>query len=339
MTFLDAAFVILREAEGPLHYAEIAARAVAGRLLETRGLTPEATMGSRLYVDTKRPDSRFRRAGRGVFTLAEPEPHHVAVQINRLNRQTRAEIRQRLLSVPADRFETLVGELLVALGFDESTVKVTRFSGDAGIDVRGLLRVGRITEVNAAVQVKRWKRNVHARAVRDLRGSLVVHEQGILITTSDFSSGARKEAEAEGKTRISLVNGDDLLDLLIRHGIGVSQEQHSLLSLDEEWWDEVSGEEPPTPTVPPPVKQAEAAVMYPLPVRASVRGQTLDAELLDATGRMRYEGSEYGSPSAAGQVATGWKSCNGWVFWRYQDAETGEWQAIADLRSSAASGR
>jgi restriction system protein len=240
MTFLDAAYEVLKRAGQPLHYVEIANHALASGLLDTRGQTPEATMGSRLYVDTKRPGSRFRRVSRGVFALAEAQPGDIGQRIESLNRKTRADLRKRLLGMPPDRFEALISELLIAIGFDEATVEVTRHSGDGGIDVRGVLRAGGVTQVNAAVQVKRWKRNIQAPTVRDLRGSLTVHEQGILITTSDFSTGARKEAEEAGKTRISLVDGERLLELLIQHGIGVTQEQHTLLSLDEEWWGELT---------------------------------------------------------------------------------------------------
>jgi len=339
MTFLDAAYEILKQAGQPLHYTLIAQRALAAGLVDTRGQTPEATMGSRLYVDTKRPDSRFRRERRGVFALVEPQPRDIAQRIDALNRGVRAELRKRLLQMPPDRFEALIGELLIALGFDEATVEVTSHSGDAGIDVRGVLHASGITEVNAAVQVKRWKRNVQAGTVRALRGSLTVHQQGILITTSNFSKGAQKEAQEQGKTPISLVNGELLLDLLIKHGIGVTEEQHPLLSLDEEWWGEVVGEEPRILVVPPREEAPTVSVVYPLLVRATLRGQTLDAELLDPTGRMRYSEIDYGSPSAAGQAATGWKSCNGWAFWHYRDPETGGWRAIADLRRSAPGGR
>jgi restriction system protein len=295
-------------------------------------------MGSRLYVDTKRPGSRFRRVSRGVFDLAEAQPSDIAQRIEALNRKTHVELRKRLRDMPADRFEALIGELLLAIGFDEATVEVTRYGGDGGIDVRGVLNAGGITEVNAAVQAKRWKRNVQVRTVRELRGSLTAHEQGIIITTSDFSSGARKEAEEQGKTRISLINCEQLLELLIDHGIGVTQEQHTLLSLDEEWWGELTGEEAQPPAPPLSAKPAPPPVTYPLPIQAMAHGQTREAELLDATGRTRYAGEEYRSPSGAGQVASGWKSCNGWTFWRYQHPDTGEWRAIDELRGGKAPG-
>jgi restriction system protein len=331
MTFLDAAHEILKQAGAPLHYADIASRALAAGLLDTRGQTPEATMGSRLYVDTKRAGSRFRRVSRGVFALAEAQPSDIGQRMADLNRRARAELRKRLLAMPPDRFEALIGELLIAIGFDEATVHITSHSGDGGIDVRGVLRAGGVTDVNAAVQVKRCKRNVQAPTVRDLRGSLIVHEQGILITTSDFSSGARREASEPGKTRISLLDGEQLLDLLIRHGIGVTQEQHTLLSLDEEWWGELAGDMRP-PENPPPIRPAPSPITYPLSLQATVHGQTVEAELLDATGRTRYAGIEYRSPSGAGQAASGWKSCNGWTFWHYRHPRTGDWRAIDELR-------
>jgi restriction system protein len=332
MTFLNAAYEILKRVGQPLHYAEIANRALVAGMLDTRGQTPEATMGSRLYVDTKRPGSRFRRVSRGVFALAEAQPGDIGQRIESLNRKTRADLRKRLLGMPPDRFEALISELLIAIGFEEATVEVTRYSGDGGVDVRGVLNAGGVTQVNAAVQAKRWKRNVQARTVRELRGSLTAHEQGIIITTSDFSSGARKEAEEAGKTRISLVDSEGLLDLLIQHGIGVTQEQHTLLSLDEEWWGELTGEADPISSIPLPAKPAVPTVTYPLPIQATAHRQTFEAELLDADGRTRYAEVEYRSPSGAGQVASGWKSCNGWTFWRYRHSDTGEWRTIDELR-------
>jgi restriction system protein len=332
MTFLDAAYEVLKGSPQPLHYTEIASRAKAADLLDSKGHTPEATMGSRLYVDTQQAGTRFRRVGRGVFGLKESPTGDIAHRIRALNQSTRVDLRRRLLQMPWDRFEGLIGELLIAIGFDEQTVVVTRHSGDGGIDVRGVLSAGGITAISAAVQVKRWKHNVQAPTVRELRGSLNVHEHGILITTSDYSSGARQEAEEIGRTRISLVNGEQLLDLLIARNIGVVEEQHTLISLDEEWWGELSGEPVGVEVGEEQSDSDIPAVEYPLRIQAHIHGQTYQAELLDADGRVQFQGHDYSSPSAAGQIATGWKTCNGWALWRYHDAATGEWHSIDELR-------
>lgn len=330
MNFLDAAYKILSQAKEPLHYTEITARALKAGILDTKGQTPDASMGSRLYVDTKRPNSRFRRVSRGVFALAEAASSDISQRITTINRQTRSALRKRLMGMPPERFEGLIAELLLALGFEEDTIEITPFGNDGGVDVRGVLNAAGITEVNAAVQAKRWKYNVQSPVVQALRGSLVVHEQGIIITTSKFSKGAVTEAQAPGKVRISLIDGEKLLDLLIEHRIGVTAEQHTVYSLDEEWWGDVAEEtenlvttakQPPQPTV-----------KYPVKIMATAHGQTFEAELVDESGQVKFNGQLFQSPSGAGQVAASWKSCNGWSFWKYLNEESGVWRPIQEIR-------
>ncbi|WP_374688607.1 restriction endonuclease [Promineifilum sp.] len=340
MDYLTAAQTILEHEGRPLHFREISRQAMAQQLITPSGLTPDATMGSRLYVDTKRPDSRFERRGRGHFALKRrSQADDIARRVEAINDLTRQTLRQRLYEMPASRFEALIAELLIAVGFDESSIKLTPYSGDGGIDVRGILNAGDMTMVNAAVQVKRWKRNVRTNVVRDVRGSLTTHEQGIIITTSDYSSGARVEAKAIGKAPISLINGAELIEMLIKHTIGVTQESHTVLTLDEEWWSEMGGDpvppassvEPVTPDTGHPLLVKSLAVSFPLPVRPAANSPLL-GELLDAKGSMTFNGKQYQSPSTAAKDATGWKACNGWRYWQYQHPDTLEWRYIDELR-------
>lgn len=330
MNFLDAAYKILNQAKEPLHYTEITARALKANILDTKGQTPDASMGSRLYVDTKRPNSRFRRVSRGVFALAEVASSDISQRITTINRQTRNALRKRLMEMPPERFEGLIAELLLALGFEEDTIEITPFGNDGGVDVRGVLNAASITEVNAAVQAKRWKHNVQAPVVQALRGSLVVHEQGIVITTSKFSKGAETEAQAPGKVRISLIDGEKLLDLLIEHRIGVTAEQHTVYSLDEEWWGDVAEETEDLVTTAKQVPQPK--IKYPVKITATAHGQTYEAELVDVSGQVKFNGQMFQSPSGAGQVAANWKSCNGWTFWKYLNEESETWRPIQEIR-------
>lgn len=242
MTYLDAAHTILKTAGQPLHYEEITQRALAQGLIQPSGLTPAATMGSRLYTDTLQEDSRFVRSGKGIFELAQWQPKGIEYQVGKLNQDTRERLYGLLFEMPPDRFEALIGELLIRMGFDENTVAITRHSKDGGIDVTGVYRVAGLADVSAAVQVKRWKDNVGAPVVTQLRGSLQVHQQGIIISTSDFSKGARAEAAAASKSRIGLIKGTELVDLLVRHKVGVHEKNLPVLSLDKGWWGELSGQ-------------------------------------------------------------------------------------------------
>ena len=253
MTYLEAAYKILNEHKGPLHYQRITEIALQEGLIAPSGLTPDATMGSRLYTDTKQEGSRFVRSGRGEFALAKRQPVGIDAQVRTINSSTRTKLKALLHSMPPNRFEELIYELLIQMGFDESTLQVTPYSGDGGIDVVGVLRAGGLTDVNAAVQAKRWKGNVSAPTVTQLRGSLQVHQQGIIITTSDFSKGARAEATASGKARISLINSNELLDLLFKHKVGVQERTLTVMSVDEDWWGDLIA---PHQTVAEPTEPA-----------------------------------------------------------------------------------
>ncbi len=83
-----------------------------------------------------------------------------------------------------------------------------------------------------AVQVKRWKTNVQAPTVQQVRGSLGAREQGLIITTSDYSTGARREAERAEATPIGLMDGEQLVALLVEHQIGASLTELKLVELD-----------------------------------------------------------------------------------------------------------
>lgn len=242
MTYLEAAYVILQASGQPLHYEEITRRALEQNLIAPQGLTPAATMGSRLYTDTKQEGSRFVRAGQGLFGLAQWQPKGIEAQAQAINQATRAQLAQLLQTMPPERFEALIAELLIRMGFEESSVTVTRRSGDGGIDVLGTYRAAGLTEISAAVQVKRWKGNVQAPTVTQLRGSLQVHQQGIIITTGGFSAGARTEASAPNKAHIGLIDGEELLDLLIQHRVGVVERTLTVIGLDDEFWGELAGE-------------------------------------------------------------------------------------------------
>ena len=77
--------------------------------------------------------------------------------------------------------------------------------------MRGTLVVGDVIRTRMAVQVKRWKHNVQAPIVQQVRGSLGTHEQGLIITTSDFSAGAREEAARPDAVPVGLMKASNWL--------------------------------------------------------------------------------------------------------------------------------
>ncbi len=278
MTYLEAAHKILEQAQQPLSYHEITQRAIAQKLITSQGLTPEASMGSRLYMDTKTENSRFIRVGRGIFGLKTwQDSTGLDSYISKARQKVRKDLKKLLTIIPPDRFEALIATLLVQIGFDEQSVTTTQYSNDGGIDVTGVLHAAGVSRLDVAVQVKRWQRSVGTKIVRELRGSLEAHQHGMIITTAHFTKTAIQEAEAAGKTPITLIDGAKLIDLLIEHHIGVTERKVAITELDNEWWQEWGSQLQTAETPPPedpPVQPQKHAVQT---------SNTIEMQLFDQT--------------------------------------------------------
>ncbi|MGO3067031.1 MAG: restriction endonuclease, partial [Brevibacterium linens] len=62
-------------------------------------------------------------------------------------------------------------------------------------------------------------------------------DRGLFITTAKFSSGAKTYAESVS-TRVILIDGPRLADLMIRFGVGVQTQQTiNVVKLDEDYFE------------------------------------------------------------------------------------------------------
>jgi restriction endonuclease Mrr len=161
-----------------------------------------------------------------------------AYELDRAFEHARQEVKDELLahlrSLTAGEFEHVVRLLLDALDYED--VRVVGKSGDQGIDVRAVLRYRGVADVPTSVQAKKFGagNNVDGAVIGRLRGSLPVEAHGIVVTTSDFTKQARVEATEPGLKPIALVNGDQLVELLIDLGIGVEKRQVEIVRLAPE---------------------------------------------------------------------------------------------------------
>ncbi len=239
-SFTDAAEYILEKfaEKRPMHYREITEKVMELNLVETEGKTPEATLYAMVLTEIKRASvkgkkPRFIKYGKGIIGLRDWVGEGLAYQIDQQNKDVRKQLLAHLRNLSPAEFEQLIGILLGEMGFEE--VEVTSLSGDGGIDIRGTLVVGDVVRTKMAVQAKRWQNNVQKPVVQQVRGSLGAHEQGMIITSSDFSKGAIDEASRKDATPVALMNGEQLVDLLIEHEVLVRKEPYELiyLALDE----------------------------------------------------------------------------------------------------------
>lgn len=166
-------------------------------------------------------------------------------QIARSHRQHQEMLSDQILdsmkSLSPAGFERLVVGLLAKMGYGDG--QVTGKSGDQGID--GILDEDTLGLEKVYIQAKRYDTSqVGEPEIRNFSGSLVAQgaTKGVFITTSTFSATARQTAQSisMGNQFIRLVDGRELAELMIRHGVGVVTEiTYEVKKLDANYFAEV----------------------------------------------------------------------------------------------------
>ena len=198
--------------------------------LHDRNLTQRQSQGLYELSDQGRA---YLREYAGQFPANESDEIHDMV------RQHQSTVRNQLLELISKidpfEFEQIIKQLLEEMGYQDTTV--TSKSGDAGVDVVANIELG-ITSVREVVQVKRHSRTIQRHVLDALRG--VLHRfdavRGSIITTSKFSKGAENAAFERGAAPITLINGEKLLDLLIKYELGIEKQKIEVLRIDTEFF-------------------------------------------------------------------------------------------------------
>ncbi|AVI64066.1 restriction endonuclease [Halomonas sp. GFAJ-1] len=142
--------------------------------------------------------------------------------------QLRDEVANELLhlikSNTPEFFEKLVVHLIVSMGYGGSVKeagRATRKTADEGID--GVIKEDRLGLETIYLQAKRWESVVGRPEIQKFVGAL--HGQrarkGVFITTSRFSKEAL-DYVGQIDPKVVLLDGTDLVQLMIDHGVGVS---------------------------------------------------------------------------------------------------------------------
>lgn len=137
----------------------------------------------------------------------------------------REDLRAHIGEMAPYEFEHLIRDLLERISFTDC--EVTQQTRDGGIDVRANFSIG-IGEIRTIGQVKRHRASVGAEALQQFYG--VMHTEqirsgvhlGLFITTSRFTASAVKWVN-ESSLPIVLIDGDRLVDLMVRNGLLVRE--------------------------------------------------------------------------------------------------------------------
>lgn len=179
-----------------------------------------------------------RQAGDDKASADEDAEEQIRCYFEAYYDRLKHELIQRVHTQPPAFFESLVIDLLLAMGYGgrrPDLAKSLGRSGDGGID--GVVRQDSLGLDVVYVQAKRYRPGlaVAIAAVRDFAGALDAHKanKGVMVTTSHFPESAEKFAQAS-RRRIALIDGARLASLLIRHNIGIrAHVTYELKQIDE----------------------------------------------------------------------------------------------------------
>ena len=137
-----------------------------------------------------------------------------------------ADLLQKVLEQSARFFEHLVLDLLLKMGYGGSLYDagiVTQFSHDGGID--GVIKEDKLGLDKIYIQAKRYSATniVGKPQIQQFVGALDEQKasKGVFITTSSYSSEARKYAEEKASKKIVLIDGQELARYMIEYNVGV----------------------------------------------------------------------------------------------------------------------
>jgi restriction system protein len=149
------------------------------------------------------------------------------------------EALENVMSCSPAFFERLVVELLVEMGYGGSRREAARAvgqTGDEGID--GIIDEDKLGLDTIYIQAKKWANNVGRPEIQKFVGALAGKRarKGIFITTSSFSSDAIKYV-SEIDSKVILMDGKELAELMIDHNVGVTEvTSYKLKRIDSDYF-------------------------------------------------------------------------------------------------------
>jgi len=162
------------------------------------------------------------------------------VSYKRIRENLAKELLDNIIESSPSFFEKLVVELLVRIGYGGSRSDAARAvgkSGDEGID--GIIDEDRLGLDTIYIQAKKWTDNPVGRTeVQKFVGALQGKraKKGVFITASTFTDPARNFV-SNIETKVVLIDGERLADLMIDHGVGVTTEEvYEIKRIDSDYF-------------------------------------------------------------------------------------------------------
>lgn len=187
---------------------------------------------------------------KGIKSNSRTEEIHQSPQelledaVSQINDTLADDLLTEIMKLSPYNFESLVVRLLIKMGYGSMQFNadaVTKKSGDEGID--GIVTADKFGFDSIYIQAKKWNTDtvVSRPEIQKFLGALVGQgaTKGVFITTAKFSSGAYEYAKKQLNTKIVLIDGVRLTNLMIEYNLGVSViETYEIKRIDYDFFNE-----------------------------------------------------------------------------------------------------
>lgn len=195
------------------------------------------------FQNASRNDNETEEETIIVETNEQTPEENLDKAYQRIRKSLASELLNKVVELSPTFFERLVVELLVKMGYGGSIKdagKAIGKSGDEGID--GTIKEDKLGLDIIYIQAKRWRPgNVVGRPeLHKFVGALAGQgaKKGIFITTSNFTKDAL-EYTPKNETKIVLIDGEQLAQLMIDYNLGCTTQQiYELKKIDSDYFGE-----------------------------------------------------------------------------------------------------
>jgi restriction system protein len=181
------------------------------------------------FVEFKKARASKKASDSDPISIPLPEQtpeEEIEDAFRRIRNSLATELLATVRTSSPERFERLVVELLVRMGYGgtrQDAGQAIGKSGDGGID--GIIKEDRLGLDAIYIQAKRWAdtNSIGRPEIQKFAGALQGHRarKGVFITTSSFTKEAVDYVDRID-SKIVLINGDRLANLMIDFGLGVT---------------------------------------------------------------------------------------------------------------------
>lgn len=276
-TILEAVEIVLTDSKNPKNFKEIFAEVIRRKLYGFGAKTPEHVLHTEIRrhcrgieFPTASPIKKFQisyvKEGVNYYSLINEEeedkqsegkesidyvldiedellPEEKMVQAyQHYLKDLRFALIERVRACHPSFFEKMVVDLLLAMGYgcDDKSGQVIGKSHDGGID--GIISEDKLGLNLIYIQAKRYNEgnNVGRPEIQRFIGAMQRAEKGVFITTSKFTREAIEFANAENRKHIRLIDGDNLVELMIKHSVGLEKiKEYVVYKINEDYFSDL----------------------------------------------------------------------------------------------------